>query len=211
MVLSRESKKDIEQRLTGMKRPVTLAVFTQEIEAACCKETRNIAEGLAEMSPKVIVESSDFIGNGSIVRKYGAERIPAIVVSSKEGRMARFYGTPSGYVFIALVEAIRDASNGPALLEESIDWLESLDRDIQLQVFVSPTCPHCSAMIGLVNKLAFASDRIQAACISLPDFPHLAVKYGVEALPSVFSGGAKACEGAVSEKALLDKLKKLEK
>lgn len=210
MVLSREAKKETEEKLSGLKRPVTLAVLTQEIESSSCKETRSIAEGLAEMSPKVMVECADFLANGSIVRKYAVERIPAIVVRSKEGGMAHFYGAPTGYLFPALIEAIRYAANGPALSDEAREWLEGLKRDLRLQVFASPTCPHSPPMASLVHRMSLYSPSVFGAVVSLPEFPHLAVKHGIGAIPSVVANGKLVAEDALSEKAFLDKLKKLE-
>jgi alkyl hydroperoxide reductase subunit AhpF len=211
MVLSREAKKEVEERLSGLRRPVSLAVFTQDIECLACKETRSIAEGLAEMSAKVMVECADFRANGSIVRKYAAERIPAVVVGSKEGAMAHFYGVPSGYIFSSLVEAIRDAANGPALSEESKAWIGSLPSGLKLEAFVSPSDPGCAPMIGLIHRMSLYSPDVLAAAVSLTDFPHLAVKHQVAAIPSVFANGKLVCAEALSEKAFLEKLKQTEK
>jgi alkyl hydroperoxide reductase subunit AhpF len=211
MVLSREAKKDVEERLSGLKRPVSLAVFTQDVECFACKETRSIAEGLAEMSAKVMVECADFRANGSIVRKFAAERIPAVVVGSKEGTMAHFYGVPSGYVFASLVEAIRDAANGPALSDESKAWIDSLESGLRLEAFVSPSEPSGASMISLIHRMSLYSSGVLAAAVSLPDFPHLAVKHKVADVPSVFSGGKLVCSEALSEKAFLQKLKQMEK
>jgi glutaredoxin-like protein len=211
MVLSREAKKDTEEKLSGLKRPVSLAVFTQDVESSTCKETRSIAEGLAEMSPKVMVESADFMANGSIVRKYGVERIPAVVVASKEGGMARFYGTPTGYLFSCLVEALRGAANGPALADETKAWLEGLDRDLRIQLFVSPTCPHCPPMVNLAHRMGLYSPYVNAASVSICEFPFLAVKYGVASLPFAVVNEVAVSAEALSEKAFLDKLRYLEK
>lgn len=211
MVLSREARKETEERLSGLKRPVTLAVLTQDIESACCKETRSIAEGLAEMSSKVIVECADFLANGSIVRKYAVERIPALVVASKEGGMAHFYGAPTGYLFSALIEALRAASSGPALSEETKAWLGSLERDIHIQVFASPSCPTCAQVAAIAQRMSLYSPSVFAAIVSLPEFPHLAVKHGITALPSIVANGKLIAAEALSEKALVEKLSKLEK
>jgi glutaredoxin-like protein len=211
MVLSREAKKETEEKLSGMKRPVSLAVFTQDIEASNCKETRSIAEGLAEMSPKVMVECADFLANGSIVRKYSVERIPAVVVASKEGGMARFYGTPTGYLFPALVDALRSASNGPALADETKAFLDDLERDLEIQVFVAPTCPHCAPMMSLIHKLGLYSPRVFASSISICEFPFLAVRHSVDALPFTVVNGTAVAADALAEKAFVEKLKYLEK
>jgi alkyl hydroperoxide reductase subunit AhpF len=211
MVLSREAKKETEEKLSGLKRPVSLSVLTQDIEASNCKETRAIAEGLAEMSPKVMVECADFLANGSIVRKYAVERIPALVVSSKEGGMAHFYGTPTGYLFFSLIEALRGAANGPVLSEETRAWLDGLDRDLHIQLFVSPTCPHCPPMVNLAHRLSLCSGRVFAAAVNVCEFPFLAIKHKVESIPFAVVNGIAVSNEALSEKAFVDKLKYLEK
>jgi len=52
----------------------------------------------------------------------------------------RFYGTPAGYEFGSLVDGILDVSRGSSLLsEQTRTALATLDRDVRLRVFSTPT------------------------------------------------------------------------
>jgi alkyl hydroperoxide reductase subunit AhpF len=211
MTLSRESRKAITDALSSLKRPVTVTAFSQSIETDECREARSIAEFLAETSLKVSVETADFVANGTLVRKFGIELIPAISVSSREGACFRFEGVPSGFIFESLIDALKAASAQPEPLPKPFSWLSGLDRDLRISVFASPTCPEGPAMIAMAIKLAFASKGVIARAVNVLDFPHLAVRYGVDALPSVFAAEngkfPAVAKGPVTEAEFLERLK----
>jgi hypothetical protein len=207
MTLSREGRKAAADALAGMKRPVSVTVFTQPIESNACRETRALAEFLAETSPRVSVEAADFVANGSTVRKYGIERIPAIAVVSREGAVFRFEGVPSGYVFESLLRAIAAASAPPAT--GPVEWLADDGPELPLTVFASAGSPESPAMIDIASRLSFCYGRVLGRAVCIEDFPHLAVRFGIKDLPSVFCGQAAVSEGPLAESELLDRLKKL--
>ena len=73
--------------------------------------------------------------------RYGVDKSPAIVVLSegKDTRM-RFYGAPTGYEFVPLVEAVLLAGTGNVeLADETLKLLASVDKPMHLQVFSTPT------------------------------------------------------------------------
>lgn len=52
----------------------------------------------------------------------------------------RYYGIPSGFEFLTLVEEILDVSKGaPSLAPETVAKLVKIQRDVHIQVFVTPT------------------------------------------------------------------------
>jgi hypothetical protein len=60
-------------------------------------------------------------------------------------------------------------------------------------------------------KLAFASKGVIARAVNVLDFPHLAVRHGVDALPSVYAGVdgkfSPLAKGPVTEAEFLERLK----
>jgi alkyl hydroperoxide reductase subunit AhpF len=207
MVISRELKRDVEKQLSLMKRQVTLEVFTQEPEGGVCRETRELAETLAEISSRIQVEVSDFLGSGDLVRKNGIDKIPAIVVSSRERGSAKFFGAPNGYCFTALIEAIKLAGSGNhTLAEETRAAMEGLKGEFRIEVFTCPTCAHGLQMSAIAQRFSLHTDRILEETISLTDFPWFAAKYGISSLPYTVINEKTAIRGAVSEKALLEAL-----
>jgi alkyl hydroperoxide reductase subunit AhpF len=209
MVLSRETKKDVERQLSALKRQVSLEVFTQDPESGICREARELAEGLAETSSRIQVEVNDFQGNGDLVRKYGIDKIPAIVVSARDTGLTYFFGAPSGFCFIAFIEAIKlaGAGNHP-LSDETKAALKELKGEFRIEVFTGPTCALGIQMSAIASRFSVFSSEIHAETVSLVDFPWLAVKYGITSIPYTLVNEKMPIPGAISEKALLEVLAK---
>ena len=74
------------------------------------------------------------------VAEYGVEWAPALAVVGARDAGMRYYGVPEGYEIESLVEAIEIAAgDGPGLGDDSLDALDTLERDVHLRVFVTPT------------------------------------------------------------------------
>lgn len=96
-------------------------------------EAVRVAEGLAELG--------DFVSVRVEEEPEGFPRFPAISVRP-EGRDVgvRYDGLPWGYELGSLVGAILEAGKAePTLRAESLEALGALDRDLSLEVFVTPT------------------------------------------------------------------------
>jgi len=61
--------------------------------------------------------------------------------------------------------------------------LDKLTRDVHIQVFVTPSCPHCPAMARAAFQLAMSSDKITADVYEAQEFPELAQRYEVRGVP----------------------------
>jgi len=96
-------------------------------------ETQRVVSGLAALSERVTYRVEE--------EPEGFERYPAIaVLLAGEDVGLRYYGLPWGYELGSLVGGIVEAGRGkPTLRPESLAGLEELDRDLALDVFVTPT------------------------------------------------------------------------
>jgi alkyl hydroperoxide reductase subunit AhpF len=138
-----EEERAIRELLAEVERPVELALVLGPVESTTLvgarevdpeAETRKILGAVAELCDRVTVSEH---GEGA----FGVERHPAVVVL-RDGEPAgvRFEGTPWGYELTSLVGAIHDAGKAePSLSAESLEALAVLDRDVALEVFVTPT------------------------------------------------------------------------
>jgi hypothetical protein len=207
MVVSRETRKWLEGRLASLKKPITLTVFTQEHEDAACHANRELAETLAELSPRIMVEISQFAVDKNEERKYAAEAIPALIVSSKDGTRARFYGGVAGFGLEALATALESASIGPRLSEATCDWLGALKKDLKLDVFTSPSYPAAAEAASLVSRFGLASPWVFASIYNLVDYPHLAVRHQIRELPTILANSKIVAETALPESRFLEILK----
>jgi len=84
-LLDAETRKQVKAQLEDISHPVTLHVFTQELECAYCRETRQLAEELAAILPeKVKLETHNFALDRAAVSTYKIDKIPAIAVVGKQ-------------------------------------------------------------------------------------------------------------------------------
>ena len=214
-VLEATKKKFIEE----MSNPVSLIHFTQEPsrlvvpdylkgqECLYCKETKQLLKEVADVSDKLELVAYDFLADRDKAEEYGIDRIPATLLVGKENYGIRFFGIPSGYEYAGLLEAIVDVSREKSQLKpETIDKLKSLQKDVHIQVYVTPTCPYCTMSVRLAHQMALESPRIKSDMVESTEFPHLAHKYGVSGVPKTIINEDIFIEGAVPEETLLDKV-----
>lgn len=201
-LLDDEVRAEVKGEFASLVRGVKLAVFTQEFECSYCAETRSLAEELAELSDKVTVEVHDFLGSKSLADSLKVDKIPAIVVLGDDGKDygIRFYGIPAGYEFGSLLEAIKLVSAGETgLSPRSKETIRKIEVPVHIQVFVTLTCPYCPLAVQLAHKIAFENERIVADMVEASEFPHLANRYNVYAVPKVVLNDKVEFEGALPE------------
>jgi len=209
-LMDQETQSQVRNLLSAVSSPVTLKLFTQEFECGYCKETRQIAEEIAELSDLVTLDVHDLVKDSAQAEAFNVDKIPAIAVLGKNGQDfgIRFYGIPSGYEFTSLLESILMVGTQQVDLSQStLDFLAKLDKPVHLQVFVTPTCPYCPRAVVLAHQLAFASDKVTADMVEVTEFPHLGQRYNVMGVPRTVINEDTHIEGAVPEGMLLEELK----
>jgi len=179
---------------------VRLAVFTQETECMFCKEARELVQEVAAISNKLKVDVYDFVKDANKAEEYGIDKVPAIIVSGRKPYGIRFYGVPAGYEFKPFTDDIINASKGTTtLLEATKERLKSIDKPVHIQVFVTPTCPHCPSATGLAHQFAIESDFVKSDMVEVTEFPHLAQKYAVMSVPKIVINETVQFVGALPE------------
>ena len=96
-------------------------------------ETQRVVSGLAELSERVTYRVEE--------QPDGFERYPAIAVLPEgEDVGLRYYGLPWGYELGSLIGAVMEAGRRESSLRpESLVRLAGLERDLAIDVFVTPT------------------------------------------------------------------------
>lgn len=141
-LLSPQDEATLKQHLSSITLPVELVLFTQTFGAS---ESGTIAKQvlgeLAALNDRVTVVEKNFVLDTEDKAKYGVDKAPAIVIlaNGSDTRM-RFYGAPTGYEFVGLVEAIIVAGTGHIDLEpETLQWVQAVTTPTHIQVFSTPT------------------------------------------------------------------------
>jgi len=202
------TREQVREMLSGLTGPVKLLIFSQQFECQMCAETRQICEEVAALSDKISVEVRDFVADEAQAQGLNVDKIPAIAILGADDHDygIRFYGIPSGYEFMSLLEAIKLVSTGALQLSaETLRALDALEGDLHLQGFVTPTGPYCPRAVILAHQLAFAAAKVRADMVEANEFPHLSMKYNVMGVPRTVINEATFIEGAAPESMLLAK------
>src|SRR4051794_3554769 len=97
----------LRESFAEMTQPVRLLFFTQALDCDTCLQTRQILDELPALSDRIAVEEVNFVLEKDKAAQYGIDRVPAIAIASgDQDSRIRFLGTPAGYEFISLVQAV---------------------------------------------------------------------------------------------------------
>lgn len=196
-LLKEKDREALKKTFDALPHDVTLTMFTQETECETCRITRELVEELGGLSGKVRAEAHDFVKDAETAKRYGVDKIPAILVTEGGNARVRFFGVPGGYEFGSLVEAIRHTGQrDPGLSAEVRQMLDKVDRPVHLQVMVTLTCPYCPRAVATAHRFAMASEHITADMVETAEFPHLAVKYDVQGVPKTIINETHSVLGA---------------
>ncbi len=207
-LLDETLRAQIKPMLAAMQKPVTLHVFTQELECQFCRESRQLAEEVASVLPeKVKVAVHNQILDKAEVETYKIDKIPAIAVVGEQDYGIRFFGIPGGYEFTSFLQSIIMVGNGDAGLSQASRMkLGAIIKPITLRVYVTLTCPYCPQAVHLAHQMALASPLIRAEMIESAEFPHLANRDQVMAVPKTVIEGVGAFDGALPEAQYIEKV-----
>lgn len=206
MVLGDADRRGIAALLDTLEHPVTvrldlgasesnvtlLAGGGREVDPS--ETTRALVEELCGLSELVSLEVHEHPGRGPYPRTTVGARIA-------------FVGTPWGYEITSLAHGIAAAGSATSGLGAgSLAALARIERDVALDVFVTPTCTRCPPAVLLAYRCALAHPRVWATAVEASEFPERAGRLGVHAVPSIAIDGRLAWSGGTSEEAFVQRL-----
>jgi alkyl hydroperoxide reductase subunit AhpF len=140
-IFAPEDEDRVRGLLDGLERPVELLVALGPEESPLPgardidfgAETERVVAGLAALSGRVMYRVEE--------EPRGFERYPAIAVLPEDEDVGlRYYGLPWGYELGTLIGAVLEAGRSESSLRpESLERLATLERDLAIDVFVTPT------------------------------------------------------------------------
>jgi glutaredoxin-like protein len=215
-LLSTQITQEIQEAFAEIQEPVQLLYFRAKERCEYCTETQQLLQEVTALHDRLELEIYDIEDDAEMAGKFNVTSAPVTVVAAKEGGEVRdlgirFLGIPSGHEFGTLINDIlivskRDSGLGPKTRE----FLQSLDRPLQLQVFVTPTCPYCPRAVLLAHQMAMENPQmIRAEGVEAMEFPELASRFNVRGVPqTVINAGAGTVVGAVPEPSLLAEIRR---
>ncbi len=215
--LNDQIQQQIREAFQSLANPIKILLFTQDENSSdCeyCEDTRQLLTEVTELSDKITLEVHNFAAEPELAAQYRIDKVPATAIlinaASAQDHGIRLFGLPSGYEFSTLIEDILMVSQQRIQLNaQTLDQLKHLTKPIDIQVFVTPTCPYCPRAVLLAHQLAMANNLITASMIEANEFPELSAKYQVYGVPRTVIDDVIHIEGAVPEAALVSELMKV--
>lgn len=190
-------KKKFDEEL---KSSVRIIFFTQAFECEYCEVNRRLLEELSQLNKALSLEIYDFERDREEAEKWRVDKIPATLLLGEREMWVRFFGIPSGYEFVTLIEDIVDVSRGKSRLSaKAVEITRTINEPLHIQVFVTPTCPYCPRAVRIAHQMAIENPLITADMVEVIEFPHLAQKYQVMAVPKTVVNDKVYFEGALPE------------
>jgi alkyl hydroperoxide reductase subunit AhpF len=140
-LLEEEVQAQLKEEFAKLVNPVRLVVFFQALADPESEQVKRLLEELAALDARITVEPVNFVLEKERADALGVARTPAVAILGQDKDYGvRFYGSPHGYEFGTLVDAILDVSSGESgLAPETKTALAALERPVHLQVFSTPT------------------------------------------------------------------------
>ena len=185
---------------------VKLWLFTSNNKEECqyCDAVGEMAGELAALDGRIILFKYTIEDNAKEAKVMGIERVPALLIQGEKAHNVYYYGIPAGYEFSSLVEDVIDVSKGATKLSERTkEAVRKIDRNVDIKVFVTPTCPYCPRAVRIAHQMAMENSKITASMIEASEFEQLSSKYGVMAVPKIVINDSVSFEGALPEEQFL--------
>jgi glutaredoxin-like protein len=178
-------------------------------ECQYCEEVGKMLQELASLTDKIALTVREFRDEQEEAKKLGIDKVPGIVVRGPANRPLRFFGIPGGNEFPNFIDTLVEASKQqPSVAPEASKHLKKLKDDVSIDVYVTPTCPHCPGVARSAFRLALASAHVKASVVEIGEFPRLAQQLGVRAVPYTVLNKRSAVAGALDEAALAEAVAK---
>ena len=206
-LLSEQDRQTVRTHLADIAHPVRLLFFTQTIEGPeSAPVAKQILDEVVSLNEQITFEEVNVVLEKDRAAAYGITHIPAVAIlrGDADTRM-RFFGAPAGYEFMSLVEAIVLAGGSDSGLSDESKRLiaEHVSAPIDIQVFVTPTCPHCPRAVTLAHRMAVEHPQIRATCVEATEFMDLTRQYRVTGVAKTIVNGTIEILGAVPEDAFV--------
>lgn len=183
-LLNQEIQDQLKEHFAALKNDVKMSLVVDD--CASCDDTKSLLEEVVALNDKFHLE---VIGLDSDKAKaFNVSRTPVIMFEDENGKdlRIRFNGIPAGHEFSAFITTLTEVGGaGEELPSDFVSKIDAITKPVDIKVFVTLGCPHCSGAVAKAHKLALMNDNIKAEMIECGTFPELADKYNVSGVPKI--------------------------
>ena len=200
-MLDDKNKTEVKKILSPLKSEVELLFFVSETCEYCPQEK----ELLSQISEVSTVKVRELNIKSDEAKKLKVTSAPVVVFSKYPN--IKFMGLPSGHEFRNFLDTILMVDSGKTELKDEVKLeLKKLDKEVDLKVFVTPTCPYCPQAVFIAHQFAMENPKVTSTMVESMEFPDLAQKHGVMSVPKTVINDEKSWEGAAPAHAVLKKI-----
>ncbi|HAG41241.1 MAG TPA: alkyl hydroperoxide reductase subunit F, partial [Pseudoalteromonas sp.] len=161
-------------------------------------EVESLANDLASLSDKFTVVSNP---------DTSARRPSMVVHSPVKNTHITFAGVPMGHEFTSLVLALlHTGGHASKAKSEDIEQIESLNQELNFEVYISLSCQTCPQVVQALNTMAATNSKIKATMIDGALFQDEVEERNILAVPAVYLNGEPFSQGALSLTDILNKV-----
>lgn len=211
-MLNNDLEKQLSEVFTQLTNDVTIALFTDKGTCQSCLETKDFMEELEPLSEKLHLVQYDLEENSDLAEKYNVQMVPSIVLLDHnlnyEG--VKFNGIPAGHEINSFIPALLEVSGTVSELPEDLTAeIEAIDKPVNIKVFVTLSCPHCSGAVQKAHKLALMNKNVDAEMIEAQTFNEISNKFNVSGVPKIVINDKHELVGNQPIQAFLEEMKKI--
>ncbi|WP_427813636.1 alkyl hydroperoxide reductase subunit F [Enterococcus sp. 22-H-5-01] len=194
-MLDNETKEQLKQYLALLESEVVFSASFDQSEDS--KKVEIFLTEVVEMSEQLSLEAKPLL------------RTPSFEVNQKGAPASGiiFAGLPMGHECTSFILALLQVSGRPPKVEDSIvQQIQSIERPLTFETYVSLTCHNCPDVVQALNILAVLNPKISHTMIEGGMYQQEIDDKQVMAVPTVFLDGSEFDSGRMTIEQILAKV-----
>lgn len=186
-LLTPEVSGQIKNVLENMDNPIKIILFTSP-DSETSEPTLQLLHEVSVLNEKITFLERTLTDDVIEAQKYGVVLAPTFVILDQNDNFKnfRFNGIPAGHEINSLITAIIDGSTTQPFFDaKTLKRISKIDKDINIKVFVTLSCPHCPGAVSSAFRLAMSNPNITADAYEAETFGELSMKYNVSSVPKI--------------------------
>ena len=190
MIFDDKTKQQITEKFNAeLKDDVYIKLFSTDLvlennNSEYVDFTKEFLKELSEINSKIHIDSNGMYEEET--KRLGITVSPTVIIGDGNGWYpVQYFGAPAGHEAGSFIEAISMISRRDSALDPSSrEKLKNIDRDMLLETYVTPACPHCPRAVILSNQIAIESGgKIVSRCIEAQEMMDRARMFNVSSVP----------------------------
>ncbi len=215
-LLDDKTKEQVKEFFNELDKPVKIIFFgSSQQNCEYCTETIGLLNEIVELHGSLSIDEYDLEKNQEIASQYKIDKVPMTVIAGMNDEKIidygiRLSGIPAGHEFTTLInDLVMVSKQDSGLSPEIREKLSKLESPVNLQVFVTPTCPYCPQAVILAHQMAMESKLVSGEMVEAMEFSELSNQFNVSGVPhTIINSGSGEVVGAIPETRLMVEIEK---